>query len=289
MYLTEDKRICIMQNTIPIMGFVDMQNISDDNICDAKFEIKNILLKPNSVEEHSIYVEAEIEIMCNVYETKNIDIIQDLYSPTANLIYKPKMIRGITQSSCTKDVYSVREKQNIPEIGNNKIYDVEVLPYINNQTINKDRIIYEGEVQIKFLFASQNNTGINVKSITIPFNYNMSCTGVNEESNINTQIQVLMQDFIVMSDESIDVKIDLEFAVNISNSQNINVIQEIDVSENGANEKSSIIIYFVKRDDTLWKIAKRFKSTVSAIAKINDIEDENKINVGEQLFIPMSI
>jgi LysM repeat protein len=163
------------------------------------------------------------------------------------------------------------------------------LPYINNQTINKDRIIYEGEVQIKFLFASQNNTGINVKSITIPFNYNMSCTGVNEESNINTQIQVLMQDFIVMSDESIDVKIDLEFAVNISNSQNINVIQEIDVSENGANEKSSIIIYFVKRDDTLWKIAKRFKSTVSAIAKINDIEDENKINVGEQLFIPMSI
>jgi LysM repeat protein len=98
-----------------------------------------------------------------------------------------------------------------------------------------------------------------------------------------------MQDFIVMSDESIDIKIDLEFVVNTSNSQNINVIQEIDVEENGENEKNSIIIYFVKKDDTLWKIAKRFKSTVSAITKINDIEDENKLDIGEQLFIPMSI
>ena len=36
-------------------------------------------------------------------------------------------------------------------------------------------------------------------------------------------------------------------------------------------------MYIVKKDDTLWKIAKRFGSTVEDIVRINGIEDENKI------------
>lgn len=47
-----------------------------------------------------------------------------------------------------------------------------------------------------------------------------------------------------------------------------------------------MVIYFVKPGDTLWKIAKQFKSKVEDIARINEIEDENKIYVGEQLYIP---
>ena len=47
-----------------------------------------------------------------------------------------------------------------------------------------------------------------------------------------------------------------------------------------------MVIYFVKPGDTLWKIAKMFKSTVEDIAKINEIEDVNKISVGQQLYIP---
>ena len=47
--------------------------------------------------------------------------------------------------------------------------------------------------------------------------------------------------------------------------------------------------YIIKKGDTLWNIAKRFRSTVSHIAKMNGIEDENKINIGQQLFIPSAI
>ena len=41
-----------------------------------------------------------------------------------------------------------------------------------------------------------------------------------------------------------------------------------------------------KEGDTIWKIAKTFKSTVDEIARINGIENENKLNIGQQLFIP---
>ena len=48
----------------------------------------------------------------------------------------------------------------------------------------------------------------------------------------------------------------------------------------------SILMYIVKKDDTLWKIAKRFGSTVEDIVRINGIEDENKIYPDQKLFIP---
>ena len=50
-----------------------------------------------------------------------------------------------------------------------------------------------------------------------------------------------------------------------------------------------MIIYCVKQGDSLWKIAKKFKSTVKEIANINEIEDENKINIGDKIYIPRAI
>ena len=63
LYLTEDNRLNEVKAQIPIMGFVDMQNVSDNNICDTNYKIKNIIIKPNSIDKHSIYIEVEIEII----------------------------------------------------------------------------------------------------------------------------------------------------------------------------------------------------------------------------------
>ncbi|MDE5830347.1 MAG: LysM peptidoglycan-binding domain-containing protein, partial [Clostridia bacterium] len=48
----------------------------------------------------------------------------------------------------------------------------------------------------------------------------------------------------------------------------------------------SMVIYFVKPGDTIWKIAKKYKSTISDIARINNIENPDRITPGMQLFIP---
>lgn len=289
MYLTTDNRICSKTASIPIMGFVDMPDVTDENICDVKYEIKNILLKANSMEEHSIYVEVEIEVNCNVYKNLNLDIIQDLYSPSTNLIYKQKIIKAMAQREVMRDLCPIREKQFISEIGNNKIYDVDVKPYIVSESVMKDRIVYQGEIELKFLFSSGDSLKIDAKTIIIPFDYSMNCPGIMSNLKLTTSIEVSMEDFVVMPDESIDIKIDLQFEVEFHKNEDINVIQEINIEENRNVQRYSIIIYFTKPGDSLWKIAKRFRSTVDAITTLNGIEDENKIGVGEQLFIPMAI
>ena len=289
MYLTQDGRICVKTCSIPIMGFIDMPDVTDENMCEVKYEIKNVLIKPNSIEEHSIYVEIEIDVNCNIYKTQSLDMIQDLYSPSVNLAYKQKIIRTMSRKQEIKDLCPIRDKQFISEIGKNKIYDVDIRTNILSQSNLQDRIIYQGEIELKFTFESNTNANIETKTIMVPFDYNMNCPGVKPSSKVSTSIEIAMQDFVVMPDESIDIKIDLKFIVNSFENEDINVIQEVNIEENRDTQRYSIIIYFTKPGDSLWKIAKRFRSTVNAIATLNGIEDENKIGVGEQLFIPMAI
>lgn len=128
--------------------------------------------------------------------------------------------------------------------------------------------------------------GLDTKQVNIPFDFNADVAGINKNSNLEYMIEIPMQDFMVLPDESIDGKIDLDFYINTDMGEDINVIDEIDLEETRQKDHYSMVIYFVKPGDTLWNIAKTFKSTVEDIVRVNEIEDENKLSVGQQLYIP---
>lgn len=283
MYLTEDNRIRNTTARIPIMGFVDIENINDNNICDIDYNMKNLIIKPNNSDNHSIYVEAEIEIMCFAYEVKNINLIEDLYSISSNLSFTQKEITTMADKQNIKDNCDLREQISIPEIGNNQLYNVRTNPNILSVNIRNGKIIYEGELNLEFLYSSTNS--MSSRTAQIPFNFEMTSDNINENCEIDTNIDIKRDDFI-LNEGNIDVSIELEFNVSISRTQRLSIINEISMEETRENNIYSMVIYFVKPGDTLWKIAKKFKSTMEGIASVNNIEDMNKIYPGQQLYIP---
>lgn len=284
MYLTDDNRINSVESTIPVMGFIDIENVTEENICNTQYEIKNVVIKPNNTEEHSIYVEAEIEICCEIFKNQEINVIQDLYNPNTNVVFTQKQIQVMQKVETMQSTYSIREKQVVPEIGANKIYDVETGIELTKQTCLNDKILYEGEMKLNYLFDSGN--GVDTKQTSIPFNFSVDFMGVSQNSTVETNMEISMQDFVVTGDGSVEVKVDILFNISLSKSTEINVIDDIKEEENRNVNSCSLVIYYVKEGDTLWKIAKRFGSTVEEIARINGIENEDKLNIAQQLFIP---
>ena len=82
------------------------------------------------------------------------------------------------------------------------------------------------------------------------------------------------------------MKVDINFKLNIIKDSEINLIETVNESEAKKKENFSIVIYYTRVGDTLWKIAKKFGSTVDEIVKVNSIENQDMIMPGEQLFIP---
>ena len=284
MYLTEENEIKNIENRMPIVGFVDIQNVSDENICDTDYEIKNIILKPNSVEEHSIYIELEVEIICKAYENKNINLIEDMYSPCKDVKFNQRAVKTVIDKINRKEVCKVENIIKVDELNNGRLIDVNVLPIINKQSKQNAKVLYEGEIQLKFIYLVNNS--ITSKIVNLPLEYIVDNIENAEKMNINEQIDVNSKDFIVQSGGNIDCNIELVFYIRICRDIQINIIEEVNIEESRSDEDYSLIMYIVKENDTLWSIAKRYKSTIDDIVRVNGIENPDKIYPGDRIYIP---
>lgn len=285
MYLTEDNRINTITARVPVVGFIDIPNVTEDNICDVDYEIRNIVLKPNSIEEHSIYVEIEIGVMASVYEERQINLIQDLYSPSENMEFNKKKITVLTNKRTTRETMQIREKVQLEGVDNRSIIDVDVQPIIEKETKSKNRIVYEGELQLRFIL-SNSDLQVDTRTAKIPFDYAISDLEDGENVNSNMAIEVANQDFVVQDGGMVTANLDMLVNTDSYRNTNMSIIDEIQANGEREAEDYSILMYIVKKDDTLWKIAKRFGSTIDDIVRTNGIEDENRIDVGQKLFIP---
>ena len=186
-YLTEDGRICKIQTRLPLVGFIDMPNIKEENICETSYMIKNIIIKPNTVEEHSVYIEIEVEISCMAYEEREVRTIQDMYCPGQKMEFDKKIANTITDKQCKKNMCNIREKINVPELESGTIVDVGINPIINKENKLKDKTIYEGEVELNFIFTDNSATGINSKKVIVPFEQTVD--GIAENCKLDTNIE----------------------------------------------------------------------------------------------------
>lgn len=285
MYLTEDNRLGNITYKIPVVGFIDIPDITEENLCDVNYEIRNIIIKPNAQEEHSIYVEIEIGVICQVYEEKQINLIQDMYSITEKLDFEKKQIMTMTDKQCIKNIKQIREKINLKDIEGLNLIDVDINSNILNDNKINTKILYEAELTMKFIFENSRSQII-IKEAQIPFEFTIENLQNGEFLNASNDIEMKNKDFIVQDDGDITCNIDLQIDTSLYRNASINAIDSI--QENGEREEQdySIIIYIVKKGDTLWNIAKEFGSTVDGIARVNGIENPNQIFPGQKLYIP---
>ncbi len=267
------------------MGFIDLTNISEDDLCDVKYKVKSIIVKPNAGEDHSINVEIEVEMFCRVFGNREISVIQDMYSPSRNLEIKQNKIGTTVNMKNTKSTVNIREKVNLEDDEYSKISDVITNVSINEKNVSFDSVRYTGDLNLRFILMNNEENNMKVQEVNVPFNFSQDINGISEESRIDAEIVPVFEEFSKDGRE-VSAKIDLEVNTNSYDLETINLIESIEESENTDINPYSMVIYFVKPKDTLWNIAKKYKSTVSDIVRINNIEDPSKISVGMQLFIP---
>lgn len=282
-YLTEDGRIASCTGKVPLVGFIDMPNIKEENTCEINYLTKNLIIKTNSVEEHSVYIEMEVEISCLAYEEKEIQVIEDMYCPGEKINFDLQQLNTISNRRVKKSVCNIREKVDLPEIGNGNIIDVVIEPNITKENKLNGKVMIEGELSLNIIFTDMSSVGINTKKIEIPFEQTIE--EIDNTCKTNTEMEVGTQEFINQSG-NVSANIDLNLETTSYKEAEIPAINNITEEQMEDSEDYSVIIYVVKPNDTLWKIAKKYGSTIDDIARVNGIERPEKINVGEKIYIP---
>ena len=147
------------------------------------------------------------------------------------------------------------------------------------------RVRVSGELNLNFVLSNTNEDDLTTLERSIPFDFTEEIEGLNTESKVNIEIVPRTQEFLI-DNMDIEVKTDLEVSINSYNLETVSVIDNIQELEDNNENPYSMVIYFVKPGDTLWRIAKKYKSTIKDIVRVNNIENPDSLEVGTQLFIP---
>ena len=275
-FLSEDGRIGVASSSIPVMSFIDIDKISDNNMCNVEYCIRNILFKTNTKEQHSITCQIEFEVFCDAFEVKTIDVVQDMYGIKNNIDFTKRDVDVQIDSKEAYEIININERILVEDLLN--ISDAYCKPRIINRSKSGNLINYECELVLTIYYEVDNRNGINVKNITLPFMLKSELDNEDFDFSINKKNFTVNQEYV-----NCDIEIFAKSGFNCL--RRISVIENVSLSECEEDCEYKMFMYFVKGGDTVWNIAKRFKVCMNDIIKLNNLECPDKLKVGDRLYI----
>lgn len=275
-YLAEDGKISTVESKIPIMSFIDIDKVTEQHICNVEYNIRNMLFKVNSSNMHSINCQVDFEVNCEVYESRTIDVIQDMYGIRKNIEFTKKEIQVELDVSAREEMVSLNERVQVEDILN--IYDVGMMPRVISINKSGGMFNYECELNLDIFYEADNRNGLNVKNIKLPFMMKF------EESSSNIEFNIVKKTFTVR-EENVDLDLQISAKQVDNNMKNISIIENVVTKEDEEENDYKMFMYFVKQGDTIWNISKRFRVSMQEIIRLNALENPDRINVGDVLYI----
>lgn len=295
MYTSEDEEnpIEYFETDIPFSGTIDCNGCTEDMIEDITFGIasKNIEIKPDSDgEDRNIDLEVILELGIKVYKTEEPEILCDAYSPTKDVrpIIRDAVYENLVIKNNSK--YRISDRLTIPENqprllqichaqGNIKIDDI----------MQQDTELHvEGVIEVNILYISEDDSKpMNSLRGIIPFTQVIELKGMNEDSNYEIKPYIDQLSVMMLDADEIEVKATINLNAIVFDLISEEIITDIEVADldmDMLQAMPGIIGYIVKGDDTLWKIAKKYFTTVDSIMDINNLA-EASVNEGDKLII----
>ena len=160
-------------------------------------------------------------------------------------------------------------------------------PVVTDKSVENDKIKLDGVVKVSVLYRTADEISrINMCTGEVPFTTVIDLKGTNKDMDVVSKVQIESIDSTIEAN-TIGVRITLSVWAKVSYKVNKEWIVDVVESENGrAESEASVIIYSVDKGDTLWKLAKKYNTTIEELVKINDIENPEIIIIGQKLIIP---
>ena len=289
----EESPIEYYETEVPFGGTVDCNGCNESMIEDITFRIvsKNIEVKPDpDGEARVIDLEVILEMDIKVYDVQEPEILCDVYSPskeitpvTRNATYENLLVKNNSKYRIADNIRVPDKQPKILQIchsdGTVKIDDI----------IPRDsELIVEGVIDLDILYISEDDSMplCSLKG-AIPFSQVIEVKGLNSNSHYEVRPNLDQLSVMMLDGEEIEVKAVMNLNTIVFDKITEQIITDIEVADLDLEKLQSmpgIIGYIVKKGDTLWNIAKKYRTTVDTIMEINDLENDN-IKEGDKLII----
>lgn len=294
MYNTNDDDICYVEQDVAFTNEISVPEVKSDMKCDVSFKIGDVYeeIKENENGERKIIeVEIVVDILGKIFAKKNIQTLLDAYSPQERYDLERENVKALGFFGEGTDSQTIKERITLPEDNDpiNIVKHVTANPLITDMKVVEDKVIAEGIVNCCIMYMKAvEEGGMASYEEDIPFKFSVDILGAKIEMMPEVIVNVEHISFDKISIKEVDVKVILECNAKTFHKTSFEIVKAVIEAELPENIKNmpSIIIYAVQHKDTLWKVAKRYGTTIEDIVQINELSDAESIEAGMKLIVP---
>lgn len=287
-YLAEsnDEPVKNFNTTIPFSSMIEVDSITDNSKFNINYLMQDFNLRQNTdiTSTKALTADYQIEVDVDMYENEEIEYVEDFYSQRNELQYDSNVIDVVRQT--VDMVRNIEIKENMSNIlqPNMRVLDYDL--DINNvtATVNGRDIKLDGNAKIYIIVQDIQNMELDSKAVDILVNQNISLEDVKDPGRIFVNL-VSDNLTITQNGNDIEARIVIQARIELEDVSNMNIIDNIVEDKLNTSNLDSMNIYIVKAGDSLWSIAKKYKTSVDKIVKTNGIVNPNAIEIGQKIFI----
>lgn len=291
-----DGRIYTAEYDVPFTEVIAIPDADEGMKASVRLCINRIFYKPEADDDGDCrYIFAECMITANakVCYGYSLNIIQDAYCirhPIKVIREATKVNRLITESKnqiSAKDVVVLTD--DMPEIL--QIFNVTPNVYLGSAKIEDSKAVIEGIIESDIMYiSSEPASPVNTYRHQQHFSHTVDISCVGEDMVCDVLLDVVHSNYTISMGREIDLRFVLEISVDVLSSETVEYITDIqndDTEKYDAVKSYCIKIYFVKKGDNLWNIAKKYHISKEALMEINNINEDSEIYDGRQIMIPI--
>lgn len=285
-----------VEESIPFSGEVELPEASEQMIPFVSVRLlhQEIEMKPDrDGEMRELSVDAVLELDMKLYEEKNVELLSDMYSTGCELVLDTGNAcfdRLLTRNTCkcrVAEKISLNRPERILQIchsaGTVKLDAAEA---------KEDGLHMEGVLEVGLLYLTDDDgEPVGYTTELVPFHCVAEAKGMNEESVYQLNLGLEQLTAVMLGSESVEVKAVITADLLVLQPVCEQVITGVRVEPldmKKLQEMPGIVGYIVQPGDTLWKIAKKFHTTVDHVAEANGLA-QNDVKPGERLVLVKEI
>ncbi|WZL73546.1 DUF3794 domain-containing protein [Clostridiaceae bacterium 35-E11] len=295
LYIGDDDRnsLFLLKHEIPFTHFVEVTGAMKDMESKVALRVDDVYtdIKENIEGDRKVLeVEAIVKVDATVHELEEKEVLVDAYSPSKGLRVEKQPVtlqQTVGQNNANMVVKEMLDiPSDHPEIF--KVFNVHTKPVMTDVSLVEEKCIMEGIIEADVLYLSQDKEqSAHSFRQEIPFRHFVEVAGAKEDMNADTSLYINDVDYSLINPEQIELKVHLGASCMVSKKTAMDILVDLEELEEtpDMSKRPSITIYYVQPGDSLWRIAKRYNTTVKNLVETNDIQDPDLIMPGDQIII----
>ncbi|HWQ79978.1 MAG TPA: SPOCS domain-containing protein [Anaerovoracaceae bacterium] len=270
-------------------------NPSDQSPAGSKINFNiasvNLAAKEDANGKRSLFgLDMNVDTELELYKNVEKEIVTDVYHHLKDVEYETDEIGVMALGGSGVAEISAREIVNIPE----RYGSVDKVAYISGNIsekrsfIDQTRSIVEGVVTVNLICTSAgaNKTAFNVVQ-EIPFRSAMEIPGITPEMTASNDIVLKELWFDKINNKQIEVNAGILVNTAVSSQRKHQLVKNVSFLDSPQDRTAlpGIILYIARSGDNIWNIAKKYRTTIDELKKINDLEFGKEIRPGTKLLI----